>query len=483
MEQLEQSLSPSPSIPSDTSPGSGATNSLASLLSASSYPMPEQIAPRTSQSGGQSPLYGGYGRLLRGNVPSERSRDELAMPVLSKAAAQSTAQRQRRESTTAVVLSPRKRGRPRKTEVRPTDNDRGERRRLQIRQAQRAYRSRKEETLSRYESRIAQLEAALNNMSSAILSFSEHVAYTEALAANHDLQSHLRATVKACRSYTEVLSQTSEGSITPSNSPPTIGDKSPTLFNNTATPAEQSSLATIQPPALSTVSVSPLSIGTLRGFPMPLNPGSPLLFDTATVTVVDLTQFIRQLRLACVYHAYYSLRDTSVKLNDLKRKFRFLLSMLNRESLTSYFEAAVDSTTHPERFVEWQEIPFFSVGGAGTHYPRILSPNSMVGNLSPTFENGSPVQQDPLAPFSSDVQEEMNGVWFNIHDLEGFLQEKKVQLLACPPSSPTQSVLEQTAIKASSLIRLLVSTCICLGRSPGWRRLDVERMLSMAAWT
>ncbi|KAE8360476.1 hypothetical protein BDV27DRAFT_134502 [Aspergillus caelatus] len=482
MDHLKELVPPSSSMCINTSSqGSGAAGNIASLLSASSYLSPDQLARNTPHSNRQSPVYGGNGRLVAESVANVEMGDGMVVPALSKTTSQRTSQHRRRDSVTAVVLSPRKRGRPQKTEVRPTHDDREERRRLQIRQAQRAYRSRKEEALAKYEARIAQLEGVLSKMSSAILSFSEHVAHTGALTSNPDLQSHLRATIETCRSCTAVLDQADdEGTMSPNCTP--SADQSPFVLREKPA-GEQSSLVTFQSTVPSSLSVSSNLVGRLNGFPMPLSPGSPLLFDTATVTVVDVTLFTRQLRVACAYHAYYSLRDTSFKLADLQRKFRFLLSMLNRERLTSYFEAAVQAPVHPSRLAEWQDIPFFSVGGAGTHYPRALSPNSIVGHPSPRFESRSPMQQEPLAAFSPDVHKEMSGVWFNIHDLEGFLQEKEVHLLTSPPSGPRQSLLQKTAIKTSCLIRILVSTCICLGRSPGWRRLDVERALSMAAWT
>ncbi|GAB1191979.1 hypothetical protein APSETT444_001163 [Aspergillus pseudonomiae] len=258
------------------------------------------------------------------------------------------------------AMKNRKRGRPRKTEVRPTHEDREERRRLQIRQAQRAYRSRKEEALSKYEARIAQLEGVLRKMSTAALSFSEHVAHTGALTSNSDLQSHLRATIETCRSCTAVLDEADDEGTTSRNCTPSA-DQSPFILTD-KTPGEQPPLATFQTRAPPSLSVSLDLVGSLKGFPMPLSPGSPLLFDTATVRVVDVTVFTQQLRLACTYHAYYSLRDTSFKLADLQRKFRFLLSMLTRERLTSYFETAVQAPVHPSQLTEWQDIPFFSAG-------------------------------------------------------------------------------------------------------------------------
>lgn len=97
--------------------------------------------------------------------------------------------------------------------------------------------------------------------------------------------------------------------------------------------------------------------------------------------------------------------------------FRFLLSGLSREDPTSYFKTAVQARIHPERMVGWQEIPFFGVGGAGTHYPR--------GSSSIPIQNQVPVQEDPLSLLSSEAQLGMDGSWFDIRDLEGFLQESR----------------------------------------------------------
>lgn len=155
--------------------------------------------------------------------------------------------------------------------------------------------------------------------------------------------------------------------------------------------------------------------------------------------------FIRQLRLACCYHAYFSLRSPSVRLDDLRRKFRFLLSVLSREDLTSYFESAIQARIHPENMVEWQEIPFFSVGGAGTHYPR--------GSSSGLSQNQVPIQEDPLSILSSEAQVGMYGSWFDIRDLEGFLQEKGARFLTGPPMEPRRGISNQAAVNVSSLIK------------------------------
>lgn len=127
MNHSKERVSPAPSVCSNTfSQGSGAAGNIASLLSASSYLLPDQLCPNTPLSKSQSPVYGTNGTLLANTVANVEMGDEMVVPALSTTSSQTAAQPRRLESVTTMVLSPRKRGRPRKTEVRPTHDDREE---------------------------------------------------------------------------------------------------------------------------------------------------------------------------------------------------------------------------------------------------------------------------------------------------------------------------------------------------------------------
>lgn len=72
----------------------------------------------------------------------------------------------------------------------------------------------------------------------------------------------------------------------------------------------------------------------------------------------DLTAFIEQLHVVCVHQGYLALADPSI--NRLQRPLTLLFSIMDRESLTSYFEAALHSKGPLE---QWSNMPFFPTHG------------------------------------------------------------------------------------------------------------------------
>lgn len=279
-----------------------------------------------------------------------------------------------------------------------------QRRRKQIRLAQRAHRQREKAALSRHEARIAQLETAIQKMHIAFSSFGEHLTNSGALVPHTALQAHLHDTFTTHKSLAE------EAGVDPS--PQSLQAES----GMRTEPCLLSQLDGLSPPRL----VDPA-------------------INSTSMPAVDMSVFIRHLRLASARYAVFLLRDSSVSLEGLRRKFRFLLSIISREDLISYFEAALVATIHPERMVEWEELPFFRVGGAGTHF---------VHSRSWRYESHHPVWEDPLSKFPPDVQGEMDGRWYDIRDLQGFLQERAVHLCASPPASSNM-----TAVNVSALIK------------------------------
>lgn len=100
------------------------------------------------------------------------------------------------------------------------------------------------------------------------------------------------------------------------------------------------SVRSLQPPAsndVSTVSSRPLSTTTLS---------------------TELTEFIGQLRLACAQNAFNTLSDPRVSLDSTRNKFQFLLSLMNRESLTSYYKASLKARLDRSDLDDWAAVPF-----------------------------------------------------------------------------------------------------------------------------
>lgn len=333
-----------------------------------------------------------------------------------------------------------------------------QRRRKQIRVAQRAYREREKKALSQNQTRIAQLEISVRKMNKCISSFGEHLTKSGVLMPHADLQDRLFNTISMCKSLVREASLTTQEESSVS---PTQNDESHDLsIQPRRRDSDKNSIFQLGGelgdaffiPSLVTTSF-------LHKSPEPLGHGSPLLFGTAgasAVSVVDVPTFISQLRLACAYNAIFLLRNSSVKLDELRKKFRFLMSILTRENLISYFEARLIAKIHPESMLEWEELPFFQVGGAGTHF---LQPSYI------RYNDRYPIQNDPLAAFSPVVQDEMDGKWYDASDLEGLLQERGVRFLTTPPKESQRNESDWITVDPSKMIKGKLSCSVVFGTS------------------
>ena len=316
---------------------------------------------------------------------------------------------------------------------------------MQIRLAQRAYRSRKEASISAYKSRIEQLETTVEKMSTAVLGFSDQLVQSGVLASYSDLTAHLRDTVETCLNLAKDASPDGEADI-PDYSPhseeslsePEQKNPNPSLF-----------VGLMPRPSENIFQGSPLDYA---GGQKPSSSLMPYSVESTEMSAVDLPAFIDRLHVACLYQGYLGLCDPSISIERLQRPFRLLLNMMTREQLAAYFEAAMQARISQKRLEAWNQVPFFSLGGAGTHYPR--SPARMHGSGTPLhpLQRWSTVH-DPLAQYPTEVQEELEGEWFDMHDLEGFLREQRVRLFACPPSQSKEPASNQMAVNVGRLIQ------------------------------
>lgn len=316
---------------------------------------------------------------------------------------------------------------------------------MQIRLAQRAYRSRKEASISAYKSRIEQLETTVEKMSTAVLGFSDQLVQSGVLASYSDLTAHLRDTVETCLNLAKDASPDGEADI-PDYSPhseeslsePEQKNPNPSLF-----------VGLMPRPSENIIHGSPLDYA---GGQKPSSSLMPYSIESTEMSAVDLPAFIDRLHVACLYQGYLGLCDPSISIERLQRPFRLLLNMMTREQLAAYFEAAMQARISQKRLEAWNQVPFFSLGGAGTHYPR--SPARMHGSGTPLhpLQRWSTVH-DPLAQYPTEVQEELEGEWFDMHDLEGFLREQRVRLFACPPSQSKEPASAQMAVNVGRLIQ------------------------------
>lgn len=127
-------------------------------------------------------------------------------------------------------------------------------------------------------------------------------------------------------------------------------------------------------------------------------------------------RFSERLKYACAKRGYYALIDPSFTSSRLFRSFGFVLTMTSRDQLAAYFKMFLESCGAPE-VMEFCNIPEISLGGAGTHYPRRMyteQQNSLIRTAT---------RQNIIVVDNTSLSEDYRGEWFDIEDVEGFLEE------------------------------------------------------------
>ncbi|KAL2810065.1 hypothetical protein BJX63DRAFT_434588 [Aspergillus granulosus] len=395
------------------------------LLSASSYPIPEPMQFSGTQDFDQNDavqLFGGV--VLENGYPGGEIDESPDAPALA-----GPKQPKRATKATAGGDSARKRGRPRKV-ITDGGVDPEERRRMQVRMAQRAYRSRKEANVSSLKDRINQLETAVKQMSTAVISFGDELVRSGALDTYPELLRPLGNTVQACLALPTI--------------PQLEGDSDHQL--ELPDRSTQKKLLSIYP--------SPSSSGSESS-------------DT-----MDILEFIDRLHVTCSYQAYLVCANPAVPLRQLEQPFRMLLSLMPRALVAEYFKDWLLARAGHKALDHWDHIPFFQIGGAGTHY----APQSR-GYYPFHHSQKSSTITDDLSHFPSDIQQELDDEWFDLGDLEGYLREREIVFPAYIPAIASVGLGEKgpSPNRVSRLISALVRCAICLGRSPGFRKCDVEK--------
>lgn len=250
--------------------------------------------------------------------------------------------------------------------------------------------------MSSLQSRIVQLESSIEKMSGAVVSFNDGLVQAGVLESDSGLAGHWHDTVQTCLA----LAKEDQHAEMPSPASMSTGNELP---SEPPVPNIDPSLHKDQPP-------------------------DP--FETSTM---ELSTFMERLHLACIYEGYLMLSNPSISISCLRKPFLFLLGIMDRKRATSYFKACLHARSGllKTRLDEWDEIvPFFSLGGAGSHYPRSRSPWTRRFSKADAPLPRYVTVEDPLAQFSVETRREMDGEWFDIQDLEGFLREQEVWIIA-----------------------------------------------------
>ncbi|RAH75739.1 hypothetical protein BO86DRAFT_414404 [Aspergillus japonicus CBS 114.51] len=348
-------------------------------------------------------------------------------------------------SPTASSALPRKVGRPRMRADATQPEDATERRRRQVRLAQRAYRSRHMANMEALKAHLAHLQAGIQDISHAAVALSDQMMQAGVLAAHAEITSPLCAMLHKCTRLAK--------EVEPEWNPPFL-----------AAALAPSSYLQAFPPHLG---------GQHRLY----GPGHRPDVPAPDCREVGMSSFTHHLRLACLLNELALLRSSATTMDDLRRPFRLLLSLVPRETIISIFEASLSAWLHGQEPERPQELSVFQQDTLGSRYKRRSAQSQLQQS-----QRGDGAARTP--PHHSQFRACQTGgeQWLDVEQLAEYLREKNVSLCLSSPSA-REPGLAPCLTSVLTLIRELVNKAICLGHSPGFESRDVEAALQLSTTT
>jgi hypothetical protein len=449
------------------------------ILSASTYPgIPTSsgVSKRNPKRKSNQANYGGYvAEDEHISTPANLSRRRVDDNPSPK-------KRPRRSPKSDEEDSKRQRGRPR---LDTQDETAADRRRTQIRLAQRAYRHRKETTISALKKRVSELERTIEKMNKSFLEFHDNAIDSGLVLSKPSLAQQLKATTAEFVSLAKLASIDSdheeeaaniaelERSNKTESSPSKLdyqnfgqsqdptGDQYTlgfgfTFDGNDGSDADVEELPQYIPTDASTSGAlietdDPLKEWSFLNDYQQLNAEvhaptfdfenllppiqKPLKASVPYTYSFQETTFARRLHRLCLERAFRVLTNPDIDPEYIKRAFRFTFTFSNRRRMLARFQELLKRKAG-ESLENWN-VPFFHIGGAGTHFPRldaqgrpiyppnIFSPARAFGPLAlPTAE--TPRDEATIEQMLESIG--FGGVWFDSHDVEGYLRTKGMHL-------------------------------------------------------
>ncbi|OGM49745.1 hypothetical protein ABOM_001864 [Aspergillus bombycis] len=432
----------------------------------------------------------------------------------------------------------RKRGRPRIASGNTSPSDR----RAQIRAAQRTYRLKKEAMFQDLKTRVSELEESMARISQSLSTF-YHMAIQSDLNLTHPyLFQQLNCTVSQVKREGKSSSDSALSlhhiELAALSSAKAANDAC--TFGYTMNMNPGGSGAFYKPPGSDRIRVSPSARYANRSYlgNLPRDIERPLNGSASFTYSYNESTFARRLHRYCIEYAYQLFTDPRTDPQDIYRVFR-LVTCLRQEDKMARCLASLLSAG-PKDPLERPKVPFYCIGGAGTHYPQMqpdgkpLYPENMrlPGRVLGSIPGSA--QEMDNKPSSEKRQEllkiyGLDGTWLDCRDVQGYLEEKGFCLddspciFATPTSenrentpkaAPNQSKdipmdlddhrelkspplrnfdernSEKTAsatgqatwvLNIEEFVQALLKKMVILGRAPGFRLTDVEAAFKSAA--
>lgn len=270
-------------------------------------------------------------------------------------------------------------------------------------------------------------------MSSVMLSFSEELIGSNILSSQSDLTTRLRDALATCLTLVRET-----GSNAMEEEEESTDDSERSAAQSMAVVAVVPSIPPVLPP-------KPLGIRSIFG-----NKPYPDMNTSMTVAA-----FMDMVATSVVYYGYLALANPTLSPARLYRHFGLPLQLMDRDKLLSYFSALFqmrlsrstqDASGSASSFPGKPGMPFFSIGGAGTHYSPVLAATGAADTRPLSLPWANPADQCTTwsprnnawtvkmdtSNVPADFQERFEGDWFDMQDLELFLREKGVSLRMKP---------------------------------------------------
>lgn len=323
--------------------------------------------------------------------------------------------------------------------------------------------------MSALQGQTARLQNTINQMRDNVSSINDTLNDSGLLAEDTDLANQLRAMTQKCLDLAK-----------------------DTGYNDTPRPSDLSSQQTVTSPSTESLANEVVVIDTQRRAKGPKYYPSRALSSPP----MSYSLFIKQLELVTLQQAYLALSNPEIQSRKLRRTFVFLWTLMDRECMAVYVEAALNAALAEKRIEYSDDVPFFKLGDAGSHYPvKTPTPSN---RLYSHRNEGQNIVSDPLSMLPLDMQDQFDGAWFDIVDLEGYLEQNQIQLHVTPPTDSDRASAGSMYVNVTRFITgkflksiskpeltfaALLKQAVCLGRSPGFQIREVQKALSAAAWT
>ncbi|THC91010.1 hypothetical protein EYZ11_009518 [Aspergillus tanneri] len=144
------------------------------------------------------------------------------------------------------------------------------------------------------------------------------------------------------------------------------------------------------------------------------------------------TIFSRRLHRYCLEYAWRLFIDARSNPQDVYRVFRLVPCIRYKDKMTPYFRCLVRGGAHES--LDLPAVPFYCIGGAGTHYPRkkddgtpiypenMRLPRRILGLSSSTSGDAHDEREEKLKSLG------LHGTWLDCHDVQGYLEERGLVL-------------------------------------------------------